>query len=191
MDVFGAFQSSATGLRASVFLPLLMLIFSLLLADFFDTMGTVVAIGAGGGLLDEQGTPPNPRIDPAWSTRSPPRPAARLASPTPSLHRGPPPVWRRAPVPAWPTWSPAPCFLLAMFLAPLSTVVPFEAAAPALVVVGFLMMTAVTKIDWADYEIGIPAFLTITLMPFTLLDLQRYRRRLHRLCGAEDGQGKA
>ena len=58
-------------------------------------------------------------------------------------------------------------FLLAMFLAPLVAVVPFEAASTALVVVGFLMMTAVRTIDWTDYEIAIPAFLTIVLMPFT------------------------
>jgi AGZA family xanthine/uracil permease-like MFS transporter len=58
-------------------------------------------------------------------------------------------------------------FLLAMFLAPLVTIVPFEAASTALVVVGFLMMTAVRSIDWSDYEIAIPAFLTIVLMPFT------------------------
>jgi len=58
-------------------------------------------------------------------------------------------------------------FLLAMFLSPLVTVVPFEAAATALVIVGFLMMTGVRQIDWTDYEIGIPAFLTIVLMPFT------------------------
>ena len=44
---------------------------------------------------------------------------------------------------------------------------PFEAASVALVVVGFLMMTAVRTIDWTDYEIAIPAFLTIVLMPFT------------------------
>jgi AGZA family xanthine/uracil permease-like MFS transporter len=58
-------------------------------------------------------------------------------------------------------------FLFAMFLAPLVVVVPFEAASTALVVVGFLMLTAVRTIDWTDYEIGIPAFLTIVLMPFT------------------------
>ena len=44
---------------------------------------------------------------------------------------------------------------------------PFEAASTALVVVGFLMMTAVRTIDWTDYEIAIPAFLTIVMMPFT------------------------
>ncbi|GAB3830465.1 hypothetical protein GCM10027610_018920 [Dactylosporangium cerinum] len=58
-------------------------------------------------------------------------------------------------------------FLVAMFFAPLVTVVPFEAASVALVVVGFLMMTAVRTIDWSDYEIALPAFLAIVIMPFT------------------------
>ncbi|PZM93446.1 MAG: permease, partial [Actinobacteria bacterium] len=58
-------------------------------------------------------------------------------------------------------------FLLAIFLSPLVVVVPFEAASTALVVVGFLMMTAIRTIDWSDYEIALPAFLTIVVMPFT------------------------
>ena len=58
-------------------------------------------------------------------------------------------------------------FLLATFLAPLVSVVPYEAATPALVVVGFLMMQQVRGIEWDDLEIAIPAFLTIVLMPFT------------------------
>jgi AGZA family xanthine/uracil permease-like MFS transporter len=59
------------------------------------------------------------------------------------------------------------CFLLTTFLAPLVAVIPYEAATPALVIVGFLMMTQIKLIDWDDYGIGIPAFLTIILMPFT------------------------
>ena len=58
-------------------------------------------------------------------------------------------------------------FLLAIFLAPLVNVIPSEAAVPALVLVGFLMMQQVKGIDWDDLEIAIPAFLTIVLMPFT------------------------
>jgi AGZA family xanthine/uracil permease-like MFS transporter len=58
-------------------------------------------------------------------------------------------------------------FLLAMFFAPVVGVIPNEAAVPALVLVGFLMMQQVTGIDWDDLEIAIPAFLTIVLMPFT------------------------
>lgn len=56
---------------------------------------------------------------------------------------------------------------MALFLTPLLTIVPMQAAAPALVAVGFLMMTQVKNIDWDKYEIAIPAFLTIAVMPFT------------------------
>ena len=58
-------------------------------------------------------------------------------------------------------------FLFSIFLAPLVAVIPSEAAVPALVLVGFLMMQQVKGIDWDDVEIAIPAFLTIVLMPFT------------------------
>ena len=59
------------------------------------------------------------------------------------------------------------CFLFATFLAPLVAVIPYEAATPALVIVGFLMMTQIKQVDWEDLGIAIPAFLTIILMPFT------------------------
>ena len=57
-------------------------------------------------------------------------------------------------------------FLATTFLSPLVALVPYEAATPALVMVGFLMMTQVTDIDFTDVEVAIPAFLTIILMPF-------------------------
>ena len=44
---------------------------------------------------------------------------------------------------------------------------PYEAATPALLIVGFLMMTQIKDIDWTDVTIALPAFLTIILMPFT------------------------
>jgi adenine/guanine/hypoxanthine permease len=59
------------------------------------------------------------------------------------------------------------CFLVAIFVATLVTLVPYEAATPALVLVGFLMMSQINGIDFDDLEIAIPAFLTIVLMPFT------------------------
>jgi AGZA family xanthine/uracil permease-like MFS transporter len=46
-------------------------------------------------------------------------------------------------------------------------VVPYEAATPALVIVGFLMLTQVRNIDFTEFDVAIPAFLTIVLMPFT------------------------
>jgi hypothetical protein len=58
-------------------------------------------------------------------------------------------------------------FLLTTFLAPLVAIIPYEAATPALIIVGFLMMSQIKNIGWDDLGIGIPAFLTIILMPFT------------------------
>ena len=58
-------------------------------------------------------------------------------------------------------------FLAAMFFSPIAGIVPPEATAPALIIVGYLMMKSVGDIDWRDPAIGIPALLTITLMPFT------------------------
>ena len=58
-------------------------------------------------------------------------------------------------------------FLLATIFAPLVAIIPNEAAVPALVLVGFLMMQQVKHIAWDDIEIALPAFLTIVLMPFT------------------------
>jgi adenine/guanine/hypoxanthine permease len=58
-------------------------------------------------------------------------------------------------------------FLLSVFFSPLATIIPFQAAAPALVLVGFLMMMNVRDIPWADIDVAIPAFLTIVVMPFT------------------------
>ena len=63
--------------------------------------------------------------------------------------------------------------------------VPSQAATPALVAVGFLIMAgSVRDIDWSDYTIAIPAFLTMVLMPFTYSHHQRHRHRLHRLLRA-------
>jgi AGZA family xanthine/uracil permease-like MFS transporter len=59
------------------------------------------------------------------------------------------------------------CFLLALFFAPLAGVVPAQATAPALIVVGYLMSRVVRDIPFADLEEGFPALLTLTVMPFT------------------------
>src|SRR5205823_11671855 len=58
-------------------------------------------------------------------------------------------------------------FVVALFFTPIYKMVPAAAATPALVAVGFLLMTQVKNIPWDDWAIAIPAFLTIVLMPFT------------------------
>jgi adenine/guanine/hypoxanthine permease len=143
-----------------------LLIFTLMLADFFDTMGTMVAIGAEAGLLDKDGNPPNAqRILIVDSVAAAAGGAASVSSNT-SYIESASGVGEGART-GLASVVTGVLFLIATFLAPLVSVVPYEAATPALVVVGFLMMQQVRGIHWEDLEIAIPAFLTIVLMPFT------------------------
>ncbi len=146
----------------SVFL----LVFTLMLADFFDTMGTMVAIGAEAGLLDEDGNPPNPRrILVVDSLAAAAGGAASVSSNTAYIESAAG-VGEGART-GLASVVTGVLFLVVTFLSPLAAIVPYEAATPALVVVGFLMMQQVSGIDWDDIEIAFPAFLTIVLMPFT------------------------
>ncbi|QIK75363.1 NCS2 family permease [Nocardioides piscis] len=143
-----------------------LLVFTLLLADFFDTMGTMTAIGAEAGLLDEEGNPPNTkRILIVDSLAAAAGGAAAVSSNT-SYIESASGVGEGART-GLASVVTGVLFLLATLLAPLVVVIPNEAAVPALVLVGFLMMQQVRGIDWDDLEIAIPAFLTIVLMPFT------------------------
>jgi AGZA family xanthine/uracil permease-like MFS transporter len=165
LSLIGHFSVLGSWSRAG-FLVVLMFIFTLLVTDFFDTMGTMVAVGQEGELLDREGMPPRTReillVD---SLAAAAGGAASVSSNTSYLESASGVAeGARTGVANLVTGV---LFLLAMFLAPLVQVVPFEAASTALVVVGFLMMTGVRQIDWTDYTIGIPAFLTVTLMPFT------------------------
>lgn len=158
-DLLGSF--SAIGAVTTV-----LLVFTLLLADFFDTMGTMVAIGAEAGLLDEDGVPPNTeRILVVDSIAAAAGGMASVSSNT-SYIESASGVGEGARTGLASVVTGA-LFLLATVLAPLVAIVPYEAATPALVIVGFLMMTQVKGIDWDDIEIALPAFLTIVLMPFT------------------------
>ena len=137
-----------------------------MLADFFDTMGTMTAIGAEAGLLDEEGTPPNTeRILIVDSLAAAAGGAAGVSSNT-SYIESASGVGDGART-GLASVVTGVLFLLAMFLAPIVNIIPSEAAVPALVLVGFLMMQQVQGIAWDDLEIAIPAFLTIVLMPFT------------------------
>ncbi len=144
----------------------LLAVFTLMLADFFDTMGTVVGVGAEAGLLDSEGRLPGVnRVLLVDSLAAVAGGAASASSNTTYIEsasgvgEG-----ARTGVASLVT---AALFLLAIPFTPLVEVVPYEAASPVLVIVGFLLMTQVKDIPWADYDLAIPAFLTIVLMPFT------------------------
>ena len=160
-DIFGAFTNPKTG-----FLAALLLVFTLLLADFFDTMGTMTAIGSQAGLTDSEGNVQNAnKILIVDSIAAAAGGAAGISSNT-SYIESASGVGEGART-GLASVVTGICFLLTTFLAPLVAVIPYEAATPALLVVGFLMMAQVKAIDWQDLGIGIPAFLTIILMPFS------------------------
>lgn len=159
VSLFGAFGKLGP-------IAALLLIFSILLVDFFDTLGTMVAVGSEAELLDQNGNPPNTRrILVVDSIAAAAGGAAGVSSNTSYIESA-------AGVGDGARTGLASAvtgliFLLAIPLAPFAAYVPYEAATPALVVVGFLMMQQVTEISWRDLNIAIPAFLTIILMPFT------------------------
>ena len=158
-SLFGSFQSAGV-------VTALLLVFTLMLADFFDTMGTMTAIGAEAGLLDEDGVPPNTeRILVVDSIAAAAGGAAGVSSNT-SYIESASGVGEGART-GLASVVTGLLFLLAIFAAPLVDIIPSEAAVPALVLVGFLMMQQIKGIDFDDMEIAIPAFLTIVLMPFT------------------------
>ena len=144
----------------------ILLVFTLLLSDFFDTVGTVTAIGHEANLIQSDGTVPNnDRVLLVDSIAAVAGGAASISSNT-SYIESAAGVGEGART-GLASVVTGICFLLTTFLSPLVAIIPYEAATPALVIVGFLMMTQVKDIDWQDLGIAIPAFLTIILMPFT------------------------
>jgi len=142
-----------------------LLVFSLMLADFFDTMGTMVAVGAEGGLLDQDGNPPRTRQILVIDSLAAVAGGLGGVSSNTSYVESASGVAEGART-GLASVVTGVLFLLSTFLAPLVELVPTEAASTALVFVGFLMMTQVTDIDWKSPEVAIPSFMTIALMPF-------------------------
>ncbi len=143
-----------------------LLVFTLLLADFFDTMGTMIAVGAEGDLLDSEGNPPKTREILVVDSLAAIAGGVGGVSSNTSYIESATGVGEGARTGLASVVTGC-LFFLSMFIAPLVSMVPYEAATPALVIVGFLMMTQVAEIDWTDLEIAIPSFLTIAMMPFS------------------------
>ena len=158
-DLFGSFE------QVSV-LTVVLLVFTLILSDFFDTMGTVVGVTAEAGLLDERGQVPGLGrvllIDGAAAVAG----GLSSSSSATTYIESAAGVGEGART-GFANLITGGLFAFALFFTPVLTIVPLQAASPALVVVGFLMMTQVKHIDWDRYELAIPAFLTIVVMPFT------------------------
>ncbi len=158
-DVTNVF--STLGLTAA-----LLTIFSFMLTDFFDTMGTATAIVEQSGLTDEQGRVPGiGRVLLVDSVAAAAGGAAGISSNTSYIESA------AGVAEGGRTGLTAVVvgvlFLLAILLSPLATLVPFVATGPVLVVVGYLMATLIKDIDFVDVEEGLPALLTLVLMPLT------------------------
>jgi AGZA family xanthine/uracil permease-like MFS transporter len=143
-----------------------LLVFTLVLTDFFDAVGTLTGLGKEAGLLDEDGQLPGiGRTLFVESLGAIGGGAASSSSNTVYIESA-------AGIAEGARTGLANVvtgllFIVAMFFTPLYQVVPVEAAAPALVVVGVLMMAQVKDIAFDDFSVALPAFLTIVVMPFT------------------------
>ena len=142
-STFGApFASTADGNLAIVKVltdPMLLVVaFSLLMSDFFDTMGTAMAVAKQGEFLTEDGNVED--IRPILVVDS----VAAAASVTTGV-----------------------LFILAAFFSPIVTIVSSAATCGALVYVGYLMMSEASEIDWSDVSQGFPAFMIVAGVPFT------------------------
>jgi AGZA family xanthine/uracil permease-like MFS transporter len=141
-------------------------VFAVMLSDFFDTMGTAVALGEEANLLDEDGRLPGmKRVLMVDSLAAAAGGAASSSSNTTFIESAA--GIGEGGRTGLTSLVVGGLFLLCLFISPLAGVIPPEATAPVLIIVGYFMMRSVSEIDWRDPSIGIPALLTMTLMPFT------------------------
>jgi adenine/guanine/hypoxanthine permease len=141
-------------------------IFSIMLIDFFDTMGTVTGVAEQAGLTDEEGRVPGVgRVLLVDSIAAAVGGLAGVSSNTTYIESaaGVAEGGRTG----FTSIVVGVLFLVAILLSPLAGIVPASATAPVLIVVGFLMFTLIADIPITDAEEGIPALLTMVLMPLT------------------------
>ncbi|MDD7465711.1 MAG: NCS2 family permease [Actinomycetaceae bacterium] len=146
-------------------IAVVVLAFSVMLADFFDTMGTMVAVASEGDLLDDEGNPPNTRSILLIDSFAAVAGGLGGVSSNTSFVESTSGVADGART-GLASVVTGILFLLSIIFAPLVSLVPSEAAAPALVAVGVLMMQQVGDLKWKDLSVAVPSFLTIVFMPF-------------------------
>ncbi|MEK3806370.1 MULTISPECIES: NCS2 family permease [Metabacillus] len=146
-------------------LQMLVVILTFLFADFFDTAGTLVAVANQAGLIKENKLP---RASKALFADSAATVIGSIlgTSTTTSYIESSAGVAAGART-GFASVVTAGLFLLALFFSPLLGVITAPVTAPALIIVGILMVSSLGKIDWNKFEIAVPAFLTIIAMPLT------------------------
>lgn len=143
-----------------------LVVFTLLLANFFDLLGTMVGVSNAGGIKDSREEIPYAKrimVSDAIGTIGGGVGSTSVNSGFIESTVGVGDGARTG----FANVITGLMFLLTIVLAPLAAVIPTEAASATLVLVGFLMMQQIVRIDWKDVEIAIPAFMTVVIMPFS------------------------
>jgi len=156
----------ALDIAGALRLGLLGTIFAFLITDFFDTMGTVVAVGEQAGFMDADGR--IPRLKNILLVDSLAAVAGGLfgCSSVTTYVESAAGVGEGGRTGLTSVVTGV-LFLLAVFFTPLVAIVPAYATAPALILVGFLLISGVRSISWEDASTALPVFLTIVMIPFT------------------------
>jgi AGZA family xanthine/uracil permease-like MFS transporter len=145
---------------------LLIVLFTLLFVDMFSAVGTLIGVGAKAGMLDERGRLPRAKqalfSDAAGTTMG-----SLLGTSTVTTYVESAAGIAEGGRSGLTALVIAVLFGLALFLSPLFLIIPEAATAPALILVGFFMITPIKEIDFNDYTEALPAFLTIVIMPLT------------------------
>ncbi|MGP4005309.1 NCS2 family permease [Streptomyces sp. 4N124] len=160
VSLFGGFSKVG-------FLTGTLFVFTVLLSTFFDAMGTIMGVSDEAKLTDAQGHMPGINkvlfvdgIAVAAGGASSSSATTCFVESTAGVGEGARTGFANVVTGA--------LFAVALFLTPVATMVPSQAATPALLAVGFLILAgSVKEIDWADYTVAIPAFVTMLMMPFT------------------------
>ncbi|MEO3978627.1 NCS2 family permease [Streptomyces sp. CAU 1734] len=160
VSLFGGFEKVGI-LTGSLF------VFTVLLSCFFDAMGTILGVGDEAKLLDKKGNLPGINkvlfVDGIAVASG----GATSSSATTCFVESTAGVGEGARTGLASVVTGA-LFSVALFLTPLATMVPSQAATPALLAVGFLILAgSVRDIDWSDFTVSVPAFLAMVMMPFT------------------------
>jgi AGZA family xanthine/uracil permease-like MFS transporter len=143
---------------------LIMLVFTLVFSNFFDAMGTMTGLAKEAGLADEKGDFPH-QVGARRRGRRRVVGGATSSSATVFIESGSG-IGEGART-GLANVVTGVVFLLAMFFTPLTSIVPTEVAAAALVIVGAMMMAQIKHIDLGDFRVLLPVFLTVSVMPMT------------------------
>ena len=148
-------------------LDMLVVVFTFLFIDMFDTMGTIIGVHQGAGLVPEGNRRDDiPDMEKMFLADSIATVAgACLGTSTTTTYVESASGVGEGGRTGLTAFSTAVCFVLALFFSPFFLAIPGAATAPALIVVGVMMMPSVARIHWDDYCKAIPAFLTILMMP--------------------------